>query len=46
MSYSILWSEEAEITFENNLNYLEREWTTTTLVEFIDRVDDILIKIR
>lgn len=45
MSYSILWSEEAENTFENNLDYLEKQWNTTTIVAFIDRVDDVLMKI-
>lgn len=45
MAYDIIWSEEAENTFENNLEYLERDWNTTTILAFIDRVDDVLMKI-
>lgn len=45
MDYHVLWSNEAELTFENNLKYLEREWNTVTILAFIDRVDDILKKI-
>jgi plasmid stabilization system protein ParE len=45
MDYHVLWSNEAELTFENNLKYLERAWNTKTILEFIDRVDDILKKI-
>ncbi|HTN20047.1 MAG TPA: hypothetical protein VL125_06210 [Pelobium sp.] len=44
MNYHILWSNEAELTFENNLEYLEREWDTKTIINFIDRVDEILEK--
>ena len=45
MTYHILWSNEAEITFENNLVYLEKEWSPSTILKFIDRTDDILNKI-
>jgi plasmid stabilization system protein ParE len=45
MNYHILWSKEAEITFENNLDYLEKEWNARTILQFINRTDDILNKI-
>lgn len=45
MTHGIIWSNEAEHTFENNLEYLERDWNKKTMISFIDRVDDVLKKI-
>jgi hypothetical protein len=45
MIYDIVWSNQAEITFYNNLEYLEEEWSRKTILDFINRVEDILQKI-
>jgi plasmid stabilization system protein ParE len=45
MVYQILWTNEAEITLENNLEYLEKKWNVATIIKFIERVNDILEKI-
>ncbi len=46
MSYSINWTLESELTFYHNLEYLEKEWTYAVINEFLDRVDDVINKIK
>lgn len=45
MIYDIIWSNQAEITFYKNLDYLKEEWNRKTIIAFINRVEDILKKI-
>lgn len=45
MIHQIKWTPEAEITFDNNLRYLEKEWGLVIINDFLDRVEDILNKI-
>ena len=43
--YSISWSIEAEQTFNQNIEYLAKEWSNKVLNQFLDRVDEVLQKI-
>ncbi len=42
MSYNIEWKPEAEITFNENIEYLAREWTLEVINNFLDRVDEVI----
>jgi plasmid stabilization system protein ParE len=42
MSYAVFWTEEAEYTFNQNLHFLEQEWETAVILQFLDRVDEVL----
>ena len=46
MTYSINWTLESEQTFYRNLEYLEQDWTYTVMNEFLDRVEDVISKIK
>lgn len=37
MSYKIVWSEEAKLTVQQNMDYLAREWDNKVLNEFLSR---------
>ena len=41
MSYQIHWTEEAEKSFNNNVEYLSQTWDQATIVNFLDRVDKV-----
>jgi hypothetical protein len=38
MSYSINWTTVGELTFYQNIEYLEQEWNNDVLNQFLDRV--------
>lgn len=38
----VVWTPEAEITFQAQLDYLEEVWPETNLRKFIDRVFEIV----
>jgi len=42
MSYSIEWSEEAEVTYTKILLYLEEKWTEREVNNFMTRTEEIL----
>ena len=44
MTYNVHWTLEAEYTFNQNLAYLDKEWTRKVLNDFLDRVDLVLLK--
>jgi plasmid stabilization system protein ParE len=46
MSYSVNWTSEAEETFDQNIGYLEKEWNSSVLNQFLDRVDEVIQKIK
>jgi len=46
MSYSINWTIEAQETFDQNIVYLEQEWNNKVLNKFLDRVNNVLQKIK
>ncbi|MEM6643325.1 MAG: hypothetical protein AAF616_10120 [Bacteroidota bacterium] len=41
MSYEVNWTDEAKLTFNNNLKYLSEEWDLLTINKFLDRVDEV-----
>ena len=45
MSYSIHWTIRGEQTLDQNIEYLEREWNTAVINQFLNRVNDVLNKI-
>ena len=46
MIYRINWTSEAEVTFNQNLEYLSKEWDQIVLNLFLDRVEEVLEKIK
>jgi plasmid stabilization system protein ParE len=42
MSKAIIWTKEAEITFQAQLTYLEQTWPEMSLRKFIDRVYEVI----
>ncbi len=46
MSYKIIVTSESEKTFNQNLEYLSKEWNDNVTIQFIDRVDEVIQTIR
>ena len=46
MSYEIIVTSESEQTFNQNLEYLSKEWPDKVTLEFLDRVDEVIRTIR
>lgn len=46
MSRQINWTSESERTFNQNLDYLSKEWDVSILNSFLDRVEEVLERIR
>jgi plasmid stabilization system protein ParE len=46
MSFRINWTTESEITFIQNLEYLSKEWNSVVLNQFLDRVEEVLERLR
>jgi plasmid stabilization system protein ParE len=42
MNYSIVWSPESKRTFESIIQYLEENWSTRGINNFIQRVSIVL----
>ena len=42
MKYTIFWTSNAKITFNQNLEYLSKEWDNKTILRFLDRVDEVI----
>jgi hypothetical protein len=42
MNLEVIWLQEAEDTFNQNLEYLEREWPPGVRLAFIERVKNVL----
>jgi plasmid stabilization system protein ParE len=45
MSYRLNWTSESEKTFNQNLEYLSKEWNLIVLNQFLDRVEEVLERI-
>jgi len=45
MSYSINWASRSELTFNQNIEYLEQEWNNAVLNQFLDKVAAVLERI-
>lgn len=45
MALSINWTDEARLTYENILVYLQEEWSPKEIQEFIDRTEKLLLVI-
>ena len=41
MSFEVNWTDEADETFNKNIEYLEDEWDLTAISNFLDRVDEV-----
>ena len=46
MSLRINWTSESEKTFSQNLEYLSKEWNNVVINHFLDRVEEVLEKIK
>ncbi len=38
----VLWSEEAKETFNQNILYLEKEWSQSVIDNFLDKTDEAI----
>ncbi len=45
MAVTIIWSNEAEITFEKNIDYLQKNWTEKEIFNFIKQTNHIVSRI-
>jgi len=39
---TVSWSKPAKIDYWNNIEYLEKEWTSVEVYNFMDKVDEII----
>lgn len=46
MSVQINWTLESQRTFNENLEYLSREWDMSVINDFLDRVEEALGHVR
>jgi len=46
MSFQVITTRESELTFSQNLDYLEKEWSNEVMIEFLNRVDQVVQSIR
>lgn len=46
MSRTLRWTLESKKTFEQNLEYLAKEWDNQVINNFLDRVEEVLEQIR
>ncbi len=46
MSYKVLWTSEAEQTFNQNILYLEYEWTEVVIENFINKAEESISTIK
>ncbi len=42
MSFPVIWLPEAEVSFNQNLDYLGHEWPAKVKTDFINRVDKVI----
>lgn len=42
MSLRVFWTKESEFTFNDNIDYLTKEWNSTAINNFLDRVDEVV----
>ncbi len=42
----VIWSPEAKESFNANMDYLLKEWGDQVTSDFLDRVDEVILKIQ
>lgn len=42
MAYKIIWSPEAEATFDRIIEYLEEKWSSKEIIRFIERTEEVI----
>jgi hypothetical protein len=42
MSYKVFWTSEAEATFNQNILYLEYQWTEAVIENFIQKTEEAI----
>lgn len=42
MSSAVNWTTESKISFNENIEYLNREWDLTAINNFLDKIDSII----
>ena len=43
---TITWSEEAEVDYAENIDYLLKEWTLQDAEEFVTKVEDVIFNLK
>jgi hypothetical protein len=46
MAIEISWSDEAIETFQNNITYLEKEWSEKEVARFILQTQNIIVRLK
>ncbi len=46
MSFTVNWTEESEITFNENIEYLSKSWDLQSINNFLDRIDEVVENIK
>jgi len=46
MAIEVSWSDEAKKTFENNIEYLLKEWTEREIKRFIQQTDYVISRLQ
>jgi plasmid stabilization system protein ParE len=46
MNYNVIITREAELTFNQNIEYLQEEWRDSVMSQFLERVDVVVEEIR
>lgn len=46
MSFAVNWTDEAEITFNKNIEYLSKSWDLLSINNFLDRIDEVVEHIK
>ena len=41
----VIWTEEAEVSFNQNISYLEEEWNESVIENFLDKTDEVIMTI-
>ncbi len=42
MAYKVIWSPEAEATFDRIIEYLDDKWTSKEIIKFIERTENVV----
>jgi ParE toxin of type II toxin-antitoxin system, parDE len=46
MAIEVSWSDEAVKTFQENINYLQEEWSDKEVIRFIQQTENIIIRLK
>ncbi len=45
MAVEIIWSDEAQVTFDENIEYLKLEWTDREIAKFLQKFEEAIRRI-